>query len=72
MSQIDAGDLHQLTFRSYPFEEEDQLQLEEDDRIDGGTPVRGITLLNPLTHEGEIKFTLEMAIEVLSGNELLK
>lgn len=69
MSEVETGYLDELAFGAQTLEEEDQFQLEEDDRIDGGTPVRGITLLHPITHEGEIEFTLEMAIEVIQWNQ---
>ena len=33
-----GDDPQQLALRAQPLEEQDQLQLEEDDRVDGGAP----------------------------------
>ena len=56
---------HQLPFGTYPFEEHDQLQFEEHDGIDGGTPSTCIGLPHELAHKREIKCVLQMAIEVI-------
>ena len=57
MGQVQAGQLDQLALRADPLEEHDQLELEEDDRIDGSVarlpyrccaPGRGRTLRSSL------------------------
>src|SRR5947207_12536339 len=46
---------HQLAFGTYSLEEHHELQLEEDHRIDGGTPCTRVGLFHELIHKGEIK-----------------
>ena len=65
-------DLHQLPLRAQPFEEQDQLQLEEDDRIDGGSSAVGIGLPHQLTHEAQVERPLQVAIEVIGGNQVIE
>ena len=45
-----SGLAHQLTFRADAFKEHDQLQLEEDDRINGRPPCAGVRLLDQVSH----------------------
>ena len=42
MGQVEAGGLDQLALGADPLEEHDQLQLEEDDRVDGGPTAVGV------------------------------
>jgi hypothetical protein len=41
---------YQLPFRTNTLEEHDQLQLEKDHWINGGTPTAGIALVHELSH----------------------
>ena len=67
--QVEAGRLDELALRAEPLEEHDQMQLEEDHRVDAGTASLGIVLPDPLTDEAEIEFRLEVAVEVALRNE---
>jgi hypothetical protein len=48
------------------------LELEEDDRVDGRAATGGIALRDPLSGEREVEHGLEMAVEVVSGDEILE
>jgi hypothetical protein len=66
------GDAHKLSFRAQPLKEHDQLQLEKDHRINGGTSASGIIELYQIPHKGAVEGALEVAIEVIGGNEILE
>src|SRR5215204_1276778 len=72
MRQVEAGRLDQLALGADPFEEHDQLQLEEDDRVDRGTTPLGVAIHNPAAHEAQIELRLQMPVEVAWGNEVLQ
>ena len=65
-------DPHQLPLRAQSFEEEDQLELEEDHRVDGGAADPGIPVSNQITHKAKIERALQQAVEVTLRNEILK
>jgi hypothetical protein len=56
---------HELPLRAYPLKKHDELQFEEDHRINGGTTSTSIRLLHELTDKREIKGALHMAIKVI-------
>jgi hypothetical protein len=62
----------QLAFRTNSFKEHYQLQLEEDDRINGRTPLAGIGLLDKFAHKRQIKRSFQMSIEVVLRNQLFQ
>lgn len=72
MGKVQGCEREELTFGADSLEEHDELELEEDDRVDGGTTNRGIEVGDPVPDEREIKRTLKMAIEVIDGNERFK
>ena len=53
--EVEAGRLDQLPLRADPLEEHDELQLEEDDRVDAGPTPLGIELLRPVADEAEVE-----------------
>src|SRR4028119_1741702 len=53
-------------------EEQDQLQLEEAHRIDGGPPGLGVELTHQIAHEAEVERPLQMAVEVFWGDKVLQ
>jgi hypothetical protein len=55
---------YELPFRAYPLKKHDELQFEEHDRINGGTPSTSIGLVYELAHKRQVKGTLQVAIEV--------
>ena len=63
---------HQLAFGAKALEEHDQLQFEEDDRINRGPPSSCIGLLHELAHKREIKRSFQMAVEVILWNQVFK
>src|SRR5436309_1042955 len=69
MSEVELRLFHGLAFGTDALEEHHQLELEEDRRIDGGTTTGCIAISDPLTDEGEVEGGIEMAVEVISGNE---
>ncbi len=48
----------------------EQLQLEEDDRVNGRTTSACVAMLNKPTHKGELKCPVEMAEKVIVRNQL--
>jgi hypothetical protein len=69
MGQVHAGQLDQLALRADPLEEHDQLELEEDDRIDARPPAFLIGAARQVTDERQVELGLEMAVEMVSGNQ---
>ena len=62
----------QLALGAQPLEEEDQLQLEEDDRVDGGAPDLGVGVPDQIAHEGQVERALQVAIEVVRRDQVLQ
>jgi len=62
----------QLAFGTQPFEEEDQLHLKEDDRVDRGPADVGVGPADQVADEAEVERVVEMAIKVTGRNEVLK
>jgi hypothetical protein len=54
------------------FEEEDQLELEEDDRINCGPTDLGVRATHQFADEREVERAFEMAIEVIGRNKVVK
>jgi len=69
VGQVQAGDLDQLTLRADPLEEHDQLELEEDDRVDARPPAVLIGAADQGADERQIELRLKQAIEVVRGDQ---
>ena len=54
-----------MTLGADTLEEHDQLEVEEDHRIDGGSPERRIAGFDQVTHKGEGERALDMTVEVI-------
>jgi hypothetical protein len=72
MGQMEARRLDELAFGVDPFEEHDELELEEDDQIDAGAASLGVELPRPVSYKREVEFGLEVAIEVIGRDERLQ
>src|SRR4051812_3988865 len=72
MGQVEVRKLDELPFRADALKEHDQLELEEDHRIDRGPATLGIELSRPRTDEAEIELRLQVAVEMVAGNEVLQ
>ena len=72
VGQVEAGGLDQLALGADPLEEHDQLQLEEDDRVDAGPAPLGVQLPRPLADEAEVELRLQVAVEVVPRDEVLQ
>ena len=59
---------HELPFRTKTLEEHHQLQLEKDDRINGGAAIACIRLLYEFSYKREVKRFLHVSIEVIVGD----
>src|SRR5438105_3801784 len=57
--------LHELAFRTQPFEEQQQLEFEKHHGIDAWATNRGILVGDPLPHEAEVQLGLQLTIEVV-------
>src|SRR5439155_6437717 len=67
-----SSKLHQESFRANVVEEHHQLQLEEDHRIYGGATCTSIRLFDQVAHKREIYHIIQMAIEMIGWNKLIK
>src|SRR5215472_9072736 len=56
---------HQQTFGANALEIHHELQLKENDRINGGTPSTRIGLLHQLAHEREVKHALQVTVAMI-------
>jgi len=72
MSQIETGDLDEFALRAEVLEEHDEMELEEDDRIDRGSTARGIAVGDEVTHESEVENVFEVAVEMVVRDGSLK
>ena len=65
-------DLHQLALGAKVFEEHHQLQLEEDDRVHRRPAAVGVQRGDQLPDEREIQPSLQAAVEVVFGDQILE
>jgi len=72
MGEIQVRCLNELPFRAKTFEEGEQLEAEEDFRIDGGSTDGSVQVGDPLAHEREIERSIKLPVEVVGRDELLK
>jgi hypothetical protein len=72
MSQIEIHRLHQLALGANAFEESDQLEPEEHHRIDGRTPEIRIELGSQIAYEAQVDTLIDLAIEVVLGDQILQ
>ena len=72
VGQVEAGRLDELALGADALEEHDQLQLEEDDRVDGGPAPLGIQLPRPVADEAQVELGFQVAVEVVRGDEVLQ
>ncbi len=70
--QIEGGGFDQLALGADALEEQDELQLEEDHRVDTGPAPLGIQFPHPVPHEAQVELCLEMTVEVARRNNFLK
>src|SRR4051794_6693198 len=72
MGEVETRRLDQLPLRANALEEHDQLEFEEDYRIDGGPPPLGVQLLDLAADKAEIGLRFQVAVEVVVRNEVLE
>ena len=63
---------HELAVRAQSLKEEDQLQLEENNRVDRRAADPGVRFSNQVTDGNEIERAFQMAVEVTLGHQLLE
>jgi len=69
VGEVQARYLDELPFGADALEEHDQLEFEEDDRIDARPAPLGIQIPHPLADEAHVERGLQMAVEVVSRDE---
>ena len=67
MRQVQARDFDEVPFRADALEKHHQLQLEEDDGVDAGSPTFGVELARPVADKAQVQRCFEMAVEVVLG-----
>jgi hypothetical protein len=68
-----SGQAQELAFGANVRKEHDQLQCEEDPRIDTWPPHTGsVTVLRQVAHEAESQHAIHVTREVVSGDQLVK
>jgi len=72
VGQIETGRLDQFPLGTDAFKEHDQLQLEENDRVDGGPAAFAIPLPGPVADEVKVKRGFKVTVEVAQGNDFLQ
>ena len=65
----EGGRLDQLALRADARADHEELETEEDNRIEGGTAAGGGAVLDPVTDEREIEGGIERAVEVIGGDK---
>jgi len=71
-AQAVGGDLHQLALGAQILEKEDELELEENHRVDARTARRSVAVPYQVPDEREVDGSLQAAIEVVFGDELFE
>jgi hypothetical protein len=72
VGEVETRGLDELAFRADALEEHDQLELEEDHRVNGGTATGGVAISDPHPNDAKIQRRIKVAIEVISRDEVLK
>jgi hypothetical protein len=72
MRQVQARDFDEVPFRADALKEHHQLQLEEDDGVDAGSPTFGVELSRPVADKAQVQRCFEMAVEVVLGEKVLQ
>jgi hypothetical protein len=70
--QVQAGRLDELALGPQPFEEEDELELEEDHGIEARSTADGVPVADELAHEGQIEHPRQVAVEVVRRHQRLQ
>ena len=72
VGQVEACRLDQLALGADALEEHDQLQLEEDDRVDARLAPVGVQLPRLVAHERQVESGFQVAIEGIGRDQLLQ
>src|SRR3989337_1732931 len=72
MGQGQLGRLHQAPPRSDAIEKGDQVELEEDHRIDGGAALLLVAVSHQVANERQILLLLQPAVEVVRWEQRLQ
>ena len=72
MGEVEVGHLDELPLGADALEEHDEVEAEEDDRIDGWTTSLGVTVRDPGAHKAEIECGVKLAVEVATWDESLE
>ena len=72
VGQVERSGFDELALGTQPFEEHDELQLDEDDWIDTRPAALSVQLPRPLTDEAQIECRLQMPVEVVGGDQFLQ
>jgi hypothetical protein len=67
--QIQAGKFNELPFGANTLEEHDEVEPEEDDRVDRGSTALGVAFGNPGADEAEVERCIEVTVEVIRWDE---
>jgi len=63
---------HKLTFRAQSLKEKDQLELEEDDRVDRRSPDPSVGVTDQIPNEGKIERAVEVTREVPGRHKIVQ
>src|SRR3990170_3850730 len=72
MGQVQLGRLHQAPLRGDAIEEGDELQLEEDHRVDGGAAHLLVAVPHQVANKGQVQLLLQPAVEVVRWEQRLQ
>lgn len=61
-----------LALRAHPFEEQNELELKEHDRVDRGPTACGIAIAHQVAHKAQIECALDVAVEVVCRHEVVE
>jgi hypothetical protein len=68
-----GSDLHKLALRAQILEKEDELELEEDHRVDAGATRRnGVAVFDQLPNEREVKGAFQATVEIILRDEFFE
>jgi len=70
--QVEAGGRDELALGADPLEEHDQLQAEENHRVDARPTALGVASRDPAAHEGEVERGVKMTVEMVRRHQRLQ
>jgi hypothetical protein len=71
MSQVEIDHFHQLSLGANTFKERDELEFEENHKIDGWAPHIGVEVTHQIADKTQINALFDTKVEIVIWNEFV-